>query len=93
VRVKHYDTLSDTPGHKAYDTSEWAVEKIRSARKWLDKIGAPACPTDSDNMEDASILILTVQLMAEAGVGGKETTLPLLALAARTCTADYRAPW
>ena len=34
-------------------------------------------------MEDASILILTVQL-AEAGVGGKETTLPLLAVAAGT---------
>jgi hypothetical protein len=30
-------------------------------------------------MGDALILILTVQLMAEAGVGGKETTLPLLA--------------
>jgi hypothetical protein len=82
VRIKHYDTLPDTPGHKAPDTSEWAAEKIRITRKWLDKIGAPACPTDCDNMEDASILILTVQLMAEAGVGGKETTLPLLALAA-----------
>ena len=33
-------------------------------------------------MEDASILILTVQLMAKAGVGGNEATLPLLALAA-----------
>jgi len=28
-------------------------------------------------MEDASILILTVQLIAEVGVGGKETALPL----------------
>jgi hypothetical protein len=33
-------------------------------------------------MAPALILILTVQLIAEAGVGGKETTLPLLALAA-----------
>jgi hypothetical protein len=41
-------------------------------------------------MEDALILILTVQLMAEASVGGKETTLPLLALAAGTCTGG---PW
>jgi hypothetical protein len=40
-------------------------------------------------MEDALILILTVQLMAEASVG-KETTLPLLALAAGTCTGG---PW
>ena len=39
-------------------------------------------PNGLRHMEDASILILTVQLMAEAGVGGKETTLPLLALAA-----------
>ena len=74
--------MPDTPGHKAPDTSEWAVEKIRITRKWLDKIGAPACPTDCDNVEDALIVILTVQLMAEAGVGGKETTLPLVALAA-----------
>jgi hypothetical protein len=66
-----------------------AVEKIRITRKWLDKIGT-RCPTDSDNMEDALILILTVQLMAEASVGGKETTLPLLALAAGTCTGG---PW
>ena len=82
MRIKHYDTLPDTPGHKANDTSEWAVERIQITRKWLDKIGGPACPTDSDNTEDASILILRAQLMAEAGVGGKETTLPLLALAA-----------
>jgi hypothetical protein len=68
------------------------VERIQITRKWLDKIGEPACPTDSDNMEDASILILTAQLMAEAGVGGRETTLPLLALAAGTSTGDYRAP-
>jgi hypothetical protein len=59
-----------------------AVEKIRISCKWLDKIGAPACPTDCDNVEDALIVILTVQLMAEAGVGWKETTLPLVALAA-----------
>ena len=39
VRVKHYHTLPDTPVHKAHDTSEWAVEKIRITRKWLDKIG------------------------------------------------------
>jgi hypothetical protein len=58
------------------------VEKIRITRKWLDKIGAPACPTDCDNVEDALIVILTVQLMTGAGVGGKETTLPLVALAA-----------
>ena len=56
--------------------------RIRIIRKWLDKIGAPVCPTGSDNMEDASILILTVQLMAKAGVGGNEATLPLLTLAA-----------
>jgi hypothetical protein len=37
-------------------------------------------------MDDALILIRTVQLVAEASVGGKETTLPLLALAAGTCT-------
>ena len=41
-------------------------------------------------MEDVLILILTVQLMAEARVGGKETTLPLLALAAGACTGG---PW
>jgi len=39
VRVKHYHTLPDTPVHKANDTSEWAVEKIRISRRWLDKIG------------------------------------------------------
>jgi hypothetical protein len=38
-------------------------------------------------MEDALILILTVPLMAEAGVGGNKTTLALLALALRTCAA------
>jgi hypothetical protein len=43
-------------------------------------------------MEDASILILTVQLMAEAGVGGKQTTLPCLPLRLGTCTGDHRAP-
>jgi hypothetical protein len=63
-------------------TSKWAVEKIRITRKWLEEVGAPACPTHSDNMEEASIPILTVQLIAEAGVGGNETILPLLALAA-----------
>ena len=90
MRVKHYHTLPDTSVHKAHDTYEWAVEKIRITGKWLDKIGAPACPTDCDNVEDALILILTVQLMAEASVGRKKTTLPLLALAAGTCTGG---PW
>jgi hypothetical protein len=89
VRIKHYVTLPDTPDHKAPDTSEWAVEKIRITRNGQTR-SAPACPTDSDNMEDALILILTVQLMAEAGVGGKETTLSLLVLAAGTCTGG---PW
>ena len=59
------------------------MEKIRIIRKWLEEVGAPAAwPTHSDNMEEASIPILTVQLTAEAGAGGNESTLPLLALAA-----------
>ena len=51
--------------HMTHLNGRWRT--IRITRKWLDKIGAPACPTDCDNMEDALIPILTVQLMAEAG--------------------------
>ena len=66
------------------------MERIRITRKRLDKAHPLAQRIATHGA--ALILILTVQLMAEAGVGGKETTLPCLPLRLGTCTGDYRAP-